>query len=259
MNNTFKYIGISMFLIFSFYYTEKTNNILITNNTLFNVIKEKSYLYGQDSINAKIDGNYITPGINGLEVHLLDSYYNMKEINTFNENYLEYNSILPVISIDNNKDKIINKGNNSKKCISIVIKDNKNVIDYSYGVGLDFSRIVNLDTFDEFYSYEQINNEVDNFNKLERRLNKKSNSNICVITDLNKELCQKKDKYLVKPTLTFNNNNLKDIKKSIENGVIIYVEDNVQLYNYQLLLKHISYHDLKIVRLSKLIKEERDC
>lgn len=259
MNNTFKYIGISVFLIFSFYYTEKTNNILISNNSLFNTIKESSYIYEKDSINAVLDGNYIVPGMNGLEVHLLDSYYNMKEFNKFNDKYLKYSYVAPVISVDNNKDKIINRGNSAKRCVSIILKDNNNIIDYSYSVGLDFSRLVDINTFDDFYNYEQVNNEIENFNKLERRLNKKSNSNICVITDLNKKLCQNNDKYLVKPTLTLNNYNLKDIKKSIENGVIIYVDDNVKLIEYKLLLKQINYQDLKIVRLSKLINEERDC
>ena len=95
--------------------------------------------------------------------------------------------------------------------------------------------------------------------KLERRLNKKSNSDICVINDLNKELCQKNDKYLVEPTLIFNNYNLSDIKSRIESGIIIFIEDNVQLFDYKVLLRQIYYQDLEIVKLSTLINEERDC
>ena len=65
-------------------------------------------------------------------------------------------------------------------------------------------------------------------------------------------------KYLVKPTLSMNNYNLSEIKNNILNGSIIYIDDNVSLTDYKILIRQINYQDLKIVNLSTLITEERD-
>lgn len=258
MKNIFKCIGISVILIFSFFYTEKINDILILNSELFNEIENNSDKYNAKYVNAQIEDDYIIPGLNGLEVDVFSSYYNMKDLEVFNASFLLYNEISPVISIDNNKDKIIIKGNELKNMVAIIVKDNKTIIDYSYSRGIKISRLVTLETFDEDYNYEQINNEVENFKKLERRLNKKNNSNICIINDLNIKLCQDNKKYLVKPSLTMNNYNLSDIKNEIKKGDIIYVGDNVSLTDYKLLIHQIIYQDLNIVYLSNLINEERD-
>ena len=257
MKNIFKYIGISVIFVFSFFYTEKINDILISNSDLFNEIESNTNLYKTNYVNAQIDNNYIIPGLNGLEVDVFSSYYNMKDLEVFNENFLLYNKISPAISIENNKDKVIIKGNELKKMVSFVIKDNQNIIDYSYSLGIPFSRLVTLETFDENYNYEQLNAEIKYFNKLERRLNKKNNSNICIVNNLNKELCQNNKKYLVKPTLSMNNYNLSEIKNNIFNGSIIYIDDNVSLTDYKILIRQINYQDLKIANLSTLITEER--
>ena len=182
----------------------------------------------------------------------------MKDLEVFNENFLLYNNISPAVSIENNKDKIIIKGNELKKMVSLILKNNTTIIDYAYSLGIPFSRLVTLETFDENYNYEQLNDELENFNKLERSLNKKNNSNICIINDLNKELCQNNKKYLVKPTLILNNYNLSEIKSNISNGSIIYIDDNVFLTDFKVLIRQINYQDLKIVNLSTLITEERD-
>lgn len=258
MKNIFKYIGISVIFVFSLFYTEKINDILISNSDLFNEIESNTNLYKTSYVNAQIDNDYIIPGLNGLEVDVFSSYYNMKDLKVFNENFLLYKNISPVISIENNKDKIIIKGNELKKMVSIILKNNTTIIDYAYSLGIPFSRLVNLETFAENYNYEQLNDELENFNKLERSLNKKNNSNICIINDLNKELCQNNKKYLVKPTLILNNYNLSEIKSNISNGSIIYIDDNVSLTDFKVLIRQINYQDLKIVNLSTLITEERD-
>ena len=55
-----------------------------------------------------------------------------------------------------------------------------------------------------------------------------------------------------------NNYNLSEIKNNILNGSIIYIDDNVSLTDYKILIRQINYQDLKIVNLSTLITEERD-
>ena len=101
MKNIFKYIGISVILIFSFFYTEKINDILIVNTELFNEIENNSDKYSAKYVNAQIEDDYIIPGLNGIEVDVFSSYYNMKDLEVFNDSFLLYNEISPVISIDN--------------------------------------------------------------------------------------------------------------------------------------------------------------
>lgn len=257
MKNFFKYFGISAILIFSFYYTERINDVVITNSDLFNEIKSISSEYVIAPINATIDGAYIIPGVMGKSVDVFDSYYNMKDFQFFNETYLSYINVPPEVSISNNKDKIIKKGNSHKRNIAIILKDNQKLIDYSYSKDIKFSRLVSINTYDNNYNYEQINNETEYFNKLEILLNKKHNTNICVI-DNNESICRDNKKYLVESTIKLNNYNISEIKSYVDNGSIIYVNDDVSLADYKVLLSQINYNDLQMVWLSTLINEERD-
>lgn len=258
MRKLFNYIGISAIVVFSFYYTERINNIVVTNSALFSEINEKSTNYEIKPVNATIDGNYIIPGLNGLNIDLFSSYHNMKSLDVFNENYLVYDESLPTVSVKENIDKIIVKGNSNKKSVAIILKDNKNIIDYSYSKNILFSRLVTIDTYDEVKNYEQINNETAKFKKLDNILNKKHNSNICVVNSSNEEVCRKYRKFLVKESLKLSNYNIGEVKSLIESGSIIFVDDNVSLADYKILIKQIYYQDLDIVWLSTLINEERD-
>lgn len=256
MNKLFKYIGVCAILIFSFYYTEKVNDIVVTNNELFSEIEKNSYRYQEKYVNATITDDYIIPGLNGLNVDIFESYHNMKSMAVFNESSLVYEEITPVVSVQNNKNKIIKSGNKSKKNISLIFKDNNTLIDYCYSKNILFSRLVTINSLDE-RNYEQINNDTDNFDKVDGLLNKKTNTNICVLNYNNENICRKKKKYLVEETFKLNNYNISNIKNNVSSGVIILVEDNVNLADFKILLKQISYQDLKIVRLSTLISENR--
>lgn len=259
MKNLFKYIGICSILLFSFYYTEKVSNIAITNSDLVKEINENSSNYNIKAVSAQIDGDYIIPGINGSNVNVLKSYNNMKMLDIFNSYYLVYDKILPDISLENNKDKIISSGNKNKNAISIVIQDNKDILNYSKEKNIKISRLITMDTYNKFSSYEQINNDIDNYEKVEKLLNKNNiNKNICIINNNIKKICLEKEKYLVTPTKTLSNSNLSSIKSNIESGNIIYIIDNVSVTDYKILLRQIYYQDIDIIYLSELITEERD-
>ena len=65
-------------------------------------------------------------------------------------------------------------------------------------------------------------------------------------------------KYLVEGTITLNNYNLSSIKNNIKSGYIIFINDNVSLYDFKILVRQIYYQDLNIIFVSDLLKEERD-
>jgi len=259
MKNLFKYMGLTSVLLFSFYYTEKMSNIVINNSDLVMEINENSDEFNIEPVSAIIEDDYIIPGLNGYTVNVLKSYDNMRFLDTFNAYYLEYDTVNPSISLENNKDKIIKYGNKGKNAVSVIVKDNINIIEYSKEKNIKITRLVDFNTFDKNAKYEQLNNDYINFKKLETIFNNANvNKNICLINKNLLDICKNNKKYLVEYSLELNNYNLSSIKDNIKSGYIIYINDNVNLTDYKILIRQIYYQDLDIISLSNLIKEERD-
>ena len=116
-----KYLAVIFISIISFYYTEQIALYVKSKNPLIQEIESnKDNLY-VNSINSElIDELYIIPGINGKEVNVNSSYLTMKELNTYNEDKIVYNQISPSISLSNNKDRIIIRGNSKKRQVSLI-------------------------------------------------------------------------------------------------------------------------------------------
>ena len=258
MKNLFKYMGIALVLLVSFYYTEKMSKIVVNNSSLVKEINRNSKDYNVASVSAIIEDDYIIPGLNGYAVNVLKSYNNMRYLDTFNSYYLEYDKITPDISLENNKDKIIKFGNPSKNNIALVIQDNQDIINYASSMDIKITRLVDSKTFDKNSIYEQINNDYENYSKVEAMLdNNNVNKNICFVSKNIKDVCLKNKKYLVEASVSLNNYNLASIKDNLKSGYIIFINDNVSLTDFKLLVKQINYQDLKINYLSELITEER--
>lgn len=244
-------------MVFSFYYTEQISSLVLNKNPLMITIMEESYSYNVTSVNAEINGNTIIPGINGLKVNNRESFYKMQAEDVFNQYYLIFDEVPPIISLEDNKDKIIVMGNKKLKKVSFILEEENEVSDYFKSYDLKASLLTNLENYHQENFFEVINNEVDGFKSLENTLNlNKENTNICVVNDKNKDICLKSKKYLVDPTLKFNSSNLVQIKKSINNGSIIFVSKNVSLSDMKIILKEVSFKDLEPVYLSEIISEE---
>lgn len=255
----FRNLGIIAIAIFSFAYTEKIANLTLENSEIYKQIKSEEKNYNESFVNAEIDDNYITPGLNGKTVNVKNSFYNMKDLNTFNSYYLIYDTSYPDVTLENNKDKIVNKGNRYKKSVSFILEYNKDNIDYFKKNNLQASILVNVDTFNKNEKLEQINNEVSKYKDLEALINRYSNNtHICYVTTKNEKLCRKNQKYLVKTNKILNNKSFISLKNSIEPGDIYYVEKTTDVKNIKILINSIIYKDLDIVSLSKMLSEERD-
>ena len=74
---TFRNIGLIAIVAFSFFYTEKIANLVLENNELYKIIDDVKEDYTVASIDAEVYGDYIIPGLNGLEVNVKDSYFNI--------------------------------------------------------------------------------------------------------------------------------------------------------------------------------------
>ncbi len=244
-------------MLFSFYYTEQIATLVLNKNPLMIKINKEKENYNIKSVNAIIEGDYIIPGLNGLEVNARDSFYRMQNIDAFNEYFLVFNQIKPQISLNNHKDKIIKQGNKTQKKVSFILEENKELENYFINNNIKANILVKLDTYQKNNFLESINNDLTNFKALENNLNlNKENKNICVLNYELKDICKKYRNYLVEPTLTLTNNNLIEIKKDLQNGSIILLKNTAKLSDLKILIKEINFKNLSIVPLSELISEE---
>ena len=244
-------------MVFSFYYTEKIALIVLNKNPLMQSINEQKEYYDVGYVNAVIEGDYIIPGINGLEVNARESFYQMQELNVFNEYYLVYEQISPEVSLEDNKDKIVRQGNSKLKQVVLILSDISDISEYLRSNNYKADLLVDIDSYEKGSYFEVINNEVGAFDSLENTLNlNKENKNICVINDHNYDICLKKKKYLVEPTLTLNSTNYIDVKNNLDSGSIILIDNSASLSDVKLLLKEIKYKNYDIVYLSEMISEE---
>ena len=255
----FQIIGVLPILIYSFFYTEKIANLTLEKNEIYQSIKDNYEDYNVNYVNAEIIDNKVIPGLNGKTVNIKSSYFNMKDMDAFNEYYLKYDTTYPKVSLSNNKDKIIVSGNKLKNAVSFVLEYDEKIIKYFNENNIDASVLVDLNTFKKDEKLEQINNEVDKFKTLDSLLHKyNNNNNICYASSNNEKICLENKKYLVKSEKVINNSTFINIKNNINRGDIYYVSKNINVSNLNLIIKSILYKDLDIIRLSKMISEERD-
>ena len=243
-------------MFFSFYLSDKITKLAINKNPIMETIQEKSEALTVMGTNAIINENTIIPGIKGKKIDEEASFFKMKEFGIFNEIYLVYESVKPDISLEDHKDKIIIHGNKNLRQISIVIEDDKKLLDFFENKDIKLTVLANKET--TFNNYEYINSEKEknNFNDLESILKKNNlNKKICILEHSNIEMCKNKKYYLVKSNINLTNSNILQNKKDISNGSIIYINKNISLNSIQIILNQIKYLDLKIVYLSQLISE----
>ena len=122
-----KKVLIVIFLtIFSFYYTNKTIDIIRETDPIMKEIKKSNNKYYKKAMNAKVVNNTIIPGINGKKIDYKKSYRKMKKYGNYNEVLTVFKETKPNISINNIYDKYITVGNNEKKSVSLVFKIENN-------------------------------------------------------------------------------------------------------------------------------------
>ena len=257
MRKYYQYLGLALIMVFSFYYTEKIALIVLNKNPLMQEINQEKVNYEEAFVNASIEGDYIIPGINGLLVNARESFYNMQELEVFNQYYLVYEQVKPEISLEDNKDKIINKGNAKLKQMSLILEDTSSISEYLEENQYKADLLVDYASYQKGSYFEVINNDVEGFETLENSLNlNKENKYLCLVNQQNRELCLKKKHYLIEPTLTLNSTNYIDVKNKLESGSIILIDGDAKLSDIKLLLKEIKFKNYQIVYLSELISEE---
>ena len=140
----FKSIAIILLLTFSFYYAKRISTLLVYKSSLMSEILANKNKYEFESVDAVINGDYIIPGINGMEVSSLESYYQMKNEGVFNKDKIVYKEVEPKVSLANNETLIINKANSYKRKVSIVVSNNAEVENYILRNKIKADKLVTL-------------------------------------------------------------------------------------------------------------------
>ena len=248
-----KNIWIIALCILSFYYTEQIALYVKSKNPIMQEIESnKQDLYVDSTNSILIDELYIIPGINGKEVNVNSSFNTMKKLNVYNESQIVYDQIEPRISLKDNKERIIIRGNSKKRKVSLIFEKESKLTEYLITKEYKINILINKEQYSTKYEMINYSTNKTTYNNIDLYLTKNNlNKNLCYIT--NKSLC--KDKYIFQESLVINHSNISTNINKITSGEIILVKDTLTLNELDLLINKIKSQDLSIVPLSELISE----
>lgn len=270
---------IILLVIFSFFYTEKSIDLVRQSDPLMQQIKKTSTKYEVEATNAKIEGNTIIPGIVGKEIDYEKTYTKMKTYGTYNESLTSLKEVKPTVSVDDIYDKFIISGNEEKKSVALVFKVEKNTtitditnllneqgitatffIDGIY-LEQNYNQLESLSSYElEILSYNNTYDEI-TFSSALSYLSALTNKSpkYCYAEYDSKEvieLCQKFQMHTVIPTIQVKKNPYTEIKDRLTNSAIISVPINKSLNDE--LLTAINYLKTKgytFTTLEELLSE----
>lgn len=275
-----KYLTIVIILLVSLYSINNTNNKIKNNDPIMEKIKNSKNKYNVNYVNATIKDNKIIPGINGYSIDYNKSYIKMKDYGAYNESLTVMKEVKPTISIEDNYDKYIVKGNENKKEVSLIFKlnnkqDSNNIIDIIKDKNIKAVFFIdgtylenNINTIRRITNNElEILSYNDKFDKSIIKTSmsyletiSKNNTKYCYTEVENQDIldiCSSIKKHTIIPNIVIKNNLYRNIKKNISNGIMFSIEING--YNEKELSVGIDYIKSKgytIVPLNKLLRED---
>lgn len=237
----------------SFYYTHKVALYVRSTNPIMITLKEKTKDLEVSYIDSTIiDDLYIIPGLNGKKINLNASLSKMND--TFDESKIVYYSVSPKISLEENKNKIIIRGNDHKDSVSLIFPNITTISKYLVNNKYQINLLITEEKYNKSYELINYSNHESTYKNIDKFLKKnKLNRNICLTKNNSiPSLC--KNKYIIKPSMIITQSNFSNNMNKIESGEIILIE-SINSEQLTLLLKHLSSKRLNIVYLSELIKE----
>ena len=267
-------------IVLSFYCTNKEIENLKNKDTLMQEIKNNKEKYIYKSKNAIVNKDTIIPGEKGIDIDYNKSYYEMKKYGTYNEALTVMKEVTPDISIDNNYDKYIVRGNKNKKEVGLIFKlnnetnpnkiidilENKNVYATFFVDGTYLEK--NIQTIRQLRKHEvEILSYNNSFNKAIIKTSMsyletitKKDTMYCYTETKNNDIldtCKKMKKHTIIPNYVIKQDLYKTIKNNLDNSLMITIEIN----NYNELelpptIDYIKSKGYSIVPLYKLLSED---
>ena len=279
MKKTFQIIGLISLTCFSFFVTEQTSLVVKDMDEIMIEIKAKKDKYKSDSVDAIIEGDTIIPGVSKKEVNVNKSYKLMKSNGYYSDKLFVYDYTKPNISLTDNIDKYIIKGNPSKRMVSLIFKieqdeDIKDILKIINNYNVTATFFVNYNWFTNNNSLvEQLINEGhlvyplledykdSNFEWMDmvlKRINKQ-NVGFCYNVINNKDnldQCVLKNNYTIKPIEISENIPLVDIKEKLESGSLLSLKVNFQVKKeLSTIIIHIKSKGYKLVNIKENVLE----
>lgn len=273
-----------LLVLFSFYYTNKAIIWLESNDPIMKEIKDKGSSKEEEAINAKVEGDYLIPGYNGLTIDLEESFTKMKGYGSYNDALLVFEEVTPSISIDDYYDKYISSGNGISTNVSLVFAIDSNsyidniltILKEMNVVGTFFIDGEVIDNNSSFVTDAIINShevEVLSYNNNYDELLFKAaidkiktltstNPKYCYATYDNEEvlnLCSKLSMHTIIPSLKLDNNIYSSAKGNLRSGNIISIKlTESNLKELKVLINYIKQRGFTLVTLDTLLNEARD-
>ncbi len=268
-----------LLVLFSFYYTNKTIDIIRETDPLMKQIKEESTKYEVPAEDAKIEDNKIIPGKNGQIVDYEETYQKMKRYGTYNESLTVFKETTPAISIEDTYDKFVISGNEEKRQVSLVFPITKEsnpretirIINQEGVVGTFFldglwlennlSVVKDITNHElEILSYDNRYEEIYFSSAIQYLKNTTGQqSHYCYADYDNKEvieLCSKLELHTITPTIKITNTPFQDIKTKLQNGAIISFPINTTTeLELKTVIDYIQSKGYDIVTLQTLLSE----
>ena len=283
LKNIMEYLGVIVLVLFSFYYTDKSVDIVKRNDPVMKEIIYNSDNFKIESVDAITIGDTIIPGMNGIEVNIDESYKRMKQVNGYYESMLMFSEVIPDESLLEQYDKFIVSGNPFRSDIALLVKvSNITNLEKIYKIFLDRNTLAtffidgsvienNMDLIYEMasdgfqlenYGYNDVYSE-DNFRWTNNMIFSLTNlePKFCYSEYRNYEvldLCSKNKMYTVNPTLNVTNNPFYTVKNNLKEGNIISLnltEETVK--ELPTIISYINQKGYNLVTLNDIVSEER--
>lgn len=278
MKNKMTKITIAIVLtLFSFYYTNKSIDIVKYTDPIMKQIKKSSAKYEITPTSAKIKDNTIIPGLSGKMIDVRTSYDKMKEYGMYNESLTTLKEVAPTVSLDDNYDKYIISGNETKKEVALIFKINaieelKTLANYFDKKEVSVTFFIRDNLLDENSAYlKTLNNyEIELIFDKVSDLNVSSSSNYFYnITSKNNKYCYSEEKdekllsickkhhlHTIIPNIIVKTSSIETLRKKLSNGAIISFEYGMETRNnLDYLIKYIKQKGYSFKTLDKLLKE----
>lgn len=281
LKKTIQIVVVLLLTIFSFYYTNKSIELIRMQDPIMKTIKNKESKYETKAINAIIKENTIIPGISGKVIDYDETYNKMKQYGAYNEVLTTLKEKKPAVSVEDYYDKYIISGNPAKKSVALIFKVEKRSPKQTIEI-LDSKQIKATFFIDGYYlenNYNEIatmtNHQLEllsynsTYDKIYFSASKdyletitKKPLKYCYCDYDNKEiinLCQSLNMHTVLPTIKVTSNPFQEVKSKLSNASIIVFSITDQT-NSELptILDYIKSRGYTLTTLTDLLNENID-
>lgn len=268
----------------SFFYTDKAISMMEDKDPVMIKIKKEKKSLEEESINAKVNGEYLVPGYSGLVVDLDKSFNKMKKYGEYNESLIVFKESTPTISVDEYYDKYIVSGNGFTNYISLVFEiNNKELLPkikdilkendvratfFVDGLLLKEDNILVTSLLQDFHEIELLNYKgsydrlifEEALDTLQVIANKRGK--YCLAKYDQKEileLCSKEKMHTIIPTIQIKSNPYLSLKGKLREGSIISIAPTKEnISELDVVVKYIKQRGYTLDTLEQLLSEARN-